>query len=75
MLPWSLSERLASHARLGNVTEGYTADRTVEQLREPTQHVAERNQRIDGRKRPWREERFGNVLPSFIQARFSLQVH
>ena len=35
MLPRSLTKRLASHARPSDVTEGYAADWTVEQLREP----------------------------------------
>ena len=32
----------ANHARDGDVTEGYAADWTVEQLREPAQQVANR---------------------------------
>ena len=42
MLPRSLTKRLVNHARPGDVTEGYAADWTVEQLREPAQRIAER---------------------------------
>ena len=42
MLPRSLVKRLVNHARDGDVTEGYAADWTVEQLREPAQRVADR---------------------------------
>ena len=42
MLPRSLTKRLVNHARPGDVTEGYAADWTVDQLREPAQHVADR---------------------------------
>ena len=35
MLPRSLTKRLVNHAQPGDVTEGYAADWTVEQLREP----------------------------------------
>ncbi len=42
MLPISLTKRLVNHARPSDVTEGYAADWTVEQLREPAQRVADR---------------------------------
>ena len=42
MLPRSLVKRLVNHARDGDVTEGYAADWTVEQLRDPAQRVADR---------------------------------
>ena len=42
MLPRSLVKRLVNHARDGDVTEGYAADWTVEQLRKPAQRVADR---------------------------------
>ncbi len=42
MLPRSLTKRLVNHARSHDVTEGYAADWTVEQLREPAQRVADR---------------------------------
>ena len=42
MLPRSLTKRLVNHARPGDVTEGYAADWTVEQLREPAQKIADR---------------------------------
>ena len=42
MLPRSLTKRLVNHARPSDVTEGYAADWTVEQLREPAQRVADK---------------------------------
>ena len=42
MLPRSLTKRLVNHARPSDVTGGYAADWTVEQLREPAQRVADR---------------------------------
>ena len=42
MLPISLVMRLLNHARPCDVTEGYAADWTVEQLREPAQRIADR---------------------------------
>ena len=42
MLPSSLTKRLVNHARPNDVTEGYAADWTVSQLREPAQNVADR---------------------------------
>ena len=42
MLPRSLTKRLVNHARPVDVTEGYAADWTVEQLREPAQRIANR---------------------------------
>ncbi len=42
MLPRSLTKRLVNHARPGDVTEGYAADWSVEQLREPAQRIADR---------------------------------
>ena len=43
MLPRSLTMRLVNHARPPpDVTEGYAADWTVEQLREPAQRMADR---------------------------------
>ncbi|MCY4564968.1 MAG: integrase arm-type DNA-binding domain-containing protein [Gammaproteobacteria bacterium] len=42
MLPRSLTKRLVNHARSSDVTEGYAADWTVEQLREPAQRIADR---------------------------------
>ena len=42
MLPRSLTKRLVNHARRTDVTEGYAADWTVEQLREPAQRIADR---------------------------------
>ena len=42
LLPRSLTKRLVNHARSDDVTEGYAADWTVEQLREPAQRTADR---------------------------------
>ena len=42
LLPRTLTKRLVNHARPSDVTEGYAADWTVEQLREPAQRVADR---------------------------------
>lgn len=42
MLPRSMTKRLVNHARPGDVTEGYAADRTVGQLRDPAQRIADR---------------------------------
>ena len=37
-----MTKRLVNHARPSGVTEGYAADWTVEQLREPAQRMAYR---------------------------------
>ena len=42
MLPRPLTKRLVNHARPSDVTEGYAADWTVEQLRGPSQRIADR---------------------------------
>ena len=42
MLPRSLTKRLVNHARPSDVTEGYAADWTIPQLREPAQRIADR---------------------------------
>ena len=42
MLPPSLTKRLVNHARPNDVIEGYAADWTVAQLREPAQKIADR---------------------------------
>ena len=41
LLPLSLTKRLVNHARPSDVTEGYAADWTIEQLREPAQRIAD----------------------------------
>ncbi len=46
MLPRPLTKRLVNHARDDDITEGYAADWTVEQLREPAQRVADRIERL-----------------------------
>ena len=42
MLPRTLTKRLVNHARPNDVTKGYAADWTVEQLHEPAQRIADR---------------------------------
>ena len=42
MLPPSLTKRLVNHARPNDVTEGYAADWSISQLREPAQRIADR---------------------------------
>ena len=42
MLHPSLTKRLVNHARPSDVTEGYAADWTIAQLREPAQRIADR---------------------------------
>ena len=42
MLHPSLTKPLVNHARPNDVTEGYAADWTIEQLREPAQKIADR---------------------------------
>ena len=42
MLPASLTKRLVNHARPQDVTEGYAADWTMDQLRNAAQRVADR---------------------------------
>ena len=42
MLPPSLTKRLVNHARSNDVTQGYAADWTITQLREPAQKIADR---------------------------------
>ena len=48
MLPRSLTKRLVNHARTQDVTDGYAADWTVEQLREPAQRIADRIDELSG---------------------------
>ena len=52
MLPRPLTKRLVNHARDDDITEGYAADWTVEQLREPAQRVADRIEALLGRYVP-----------------------
>ena len=52
MLPRSLTKRLVNHARPGDVTEGYAADWTVVQLREPAQRIADRIDKLMGAVTP-----------------------
>ena len=44
MLPHALTKRLVNHAPPNDVTEGYAADWTIGQLREPAQRIADRIQ-------------------------------
>ena len=48
MLPRPLTKRLVNHARDDDITEGYAADWTVEQLREPAQRVTDRIEALLG---------------------------
>ena len=52
MLPRPLTKRLVNHARDDDITEGYAADWTVEQLREPAQRVADRIETLLGSDAP-----------------------
>ena len=52
MLPRPLTKRLVNHARDDDITEGYAADWTVEQLREPAQRVADRIEAMLGSAAP-----------------------
>ena len=45
MLPASLTKRLVHHSRPQDLTEGYTADWTMQQLRDAARHIADK---IDG---------------------------
>ena len=42
LLPRGLTKRLVNHARPGDVTEGYAADWSIEQLRDHAQRIADR---------------------------------
>ena len=42
LLPHALTKRLVNHAPASDITEGYGADWTIEQLREPAQRIADR---------------------------------
>ena len=42
MLPPSLTKRLVNHSRPQDVTEGYAADWTMEQLRDAAQRIADK---------------------------------
>ena len=42
MLPTSLTKRLVNHAPSQDITEGYAADWTMEQLRTAAQRIADR---------------------------------
>ena len=46
LLPLSLTKRLVNHARPSDVTEGYAADWTIGQLREPAQRIADRIEQL-----------------------------
>ena len=56
LLPESLVKRLVNHRRTGgDVTQGYAADWTLEQLRDPAQRIADRIDELiaANRDRPW----------------------
>ena len=42
LLPHALTRRLVNHAPSSDITEGYAADWTIDQLREPAQRIADR---------------------------------
>ena len=48
MLPNNLTKRLVNHAKPQDVTEGYAADWTMEQLRESAQRIADRIDELTG---------------------------
>ena len=50
-----MTKRLVNHARPQDVTEGYAADWTVEQLREPAQRIADRIDELTGPEVPTAE--------------------
>ena len=56
MLPRSLTKRLVNHSRPSDVTEGYAADWTVEQLLEPAQRIANRIDQLIERSKDWSEK-------------------
>ena len=49
MLPTSLTKRLVNHAPPPDVTQGYAADWTMEQLRDAAQRIADRIDELDSR--------------------------
>ena len=52
LLPHALTRRLVNHAPPNDVTEGYAADWTIEQLREPAQRIADRIEALMDRTPP-----------------------
>ena len=52
LLPHALTRRLVNHAPPNDVTEGYAADWTIEQLREPAQRIADRIETLMDRTPP-----------------------
>jgi len=48
MLPHALTKRLVNHTPPRDVTEGYAADWTIGQLREPAQRIAGRIEEMTG---------------------------
>ena len=46
LLPHALTKRLVNHAPASDITEGYAADWTIEQLRQPAQRIADRIQEL-----------------------------
>ena len=48
MLTHALTKRLVNHAPPNDVTEGYAADWTIAQLREPAQRIADRIKQLMG---------------------------
>ena len=60
MLPSALTKRLVNHARPNDVTEGYAADWTVRQLREPAQRIADRIEALT--RIPQMDDQFDDLL-------------
>ena len=52
LLPHALTRRLVNHAPPNDVTEGYAADWTIEQLRQPAQRIADRIEALMDRTPP-----------------------
>ena len=55
MLPHALTKRLVNHAPPNDVTEGYAADWTIRQLREPAQRIADRIEALMNESEPERK--------------------
>ena len=70
MLPVSLTKRLVNHARSQDVTEGYAADWTMEQLRAAAQRVADRIDELilAGVPTPRATSRAGNAETGRVEA-------
>ena len=63
MLPDNLVKRLVNHAPSRDVTEGYAADWTLEQLRRVAQRIADRIERLAREERPVDRRQGGRGAP------------